>query len=471
MRIMHWHIFHTRKRTPFYVALYTGAMAFGSRCILNFNYHGRLFHINGVVAMPENEMSMCRERTLTAFNRNHQFLLKIMAVTYRDYKKFLPLWKIISKLPFKKLSNKDLAGWLKKYIKSINLFWSVGLVPLYVEDKFTEEVNKFVSDRLPPVQAAQALQVLFTPLKEGIVGMEYRKLLKVALLPRYRQVVALKRHRQDFAWLANQLYTHTFHPLNYFRNRLQKLARQNPAKMLADYRSKRRKHFEDYDSWLRQLKPDRRMSLIIKSLNEAIYYRSWRGEKPYQSEWIIAPLIEEIAFRFKLIAPELLFCLPREIIDSLENGAAIPLVKIRSRQKGFVYLPYQPERILIGSDVGKWKRRVGAGLSGSMTELKGQIAFAGCVVGQARIVLHHSEINKVKHGDVLVCGSTTPAYVPALNKVKAIVAEEGGVLSHASIISRELKIPCIIGAKIATKVFKDGDMVEVDAEKGVVRKL
>jgi pyruvate,water dikinase len=56
-----------------------------------------------------------------------------------------------------------------------------------------------------------------------------------------------------------------------------------------------------------------------------------------------------------------------------------------------------------------------------------------------------------------------------MSKVKAIVANEGGIISHTSILARELKKPCIIGTKVATKILKDGDFVEVDAEKGVVR--
>jgi pyruvate,water dikinase len=58
-----------------------------------------------------------------------------------------------------------------------------------------------------------------------------------------------------------------------------------------------------------------------------------------------------------------------------------------------------------------------------------------------------------------------------MQKAGAIVTEQGGVTSHAAIVSRELGIPCLIGTKIATKVFKDGDMVEVDATKGIVRKI
>jgi len=62
-------------------------------------------------------------------------------------------------------------------------------------------------------------------------------------------------------------------------------------------------------------------------------------------------------------------------------------------------------------------------------------------------------------------------YVPYLKKVKAIITNEGGIVCHAAIISRELGIPCIIGTKIATKVLKDGDIVEVNANKGIIKVL
>jgi pyruvate,water dikinase len=56
-----------------------------------------------------------------------------------------------------------------------------------------------------------------------------------------------------------------------------------------------------------------------------------------------------------------------------------------------------------------------------------------------------------------------------MKKAGAIITDEGGITCHAAIVSRELKKPCIIGTKIATQVFKDGDMVEVDAENGIVK--
>ena len=72
---------------------------------------------------------------------------------------------------------------------------------------------------------------------------------------------------------------------------------------------------------------------------------------------------------------------------------------------------------------------------------------------------------------VLVADHTTPELLPLMKKSIAVVTNIGGLLSHAAIICRELEKPCIIGTKFATQILKDGDMVEVDADAGVVRKI
>ena len=66
---------------------------------------------------------------------------------------------------------------------------------------------------------------------------------------------------------------------------------------------------------------------------------------------------------------------------------------------------------------------------------------------------------------------TTPDMIMVMHKAAAFVTDEGGITCHAAIVSREMKKPCIVGTKIATKVLKDGDMVEVDATDGTVKKI
>jgi pyruvate, water dikinase len=103
--------------------------------------------------------------------------------------------------------------------------------------------------------------------------------------------------------------------------------------------------------------------------------------------------------------------------------------------------------------------------------LKGRVASRGFVRGVAKVITRQTDFSKMNEGDVLVVCNTTPDYVPIMKKAAAIVAEEGGITAHVSVVSREFGIPCVVGVTNVTEILKDGDMVEVDAERGIVKKL
>ena len=101
--------------------------------------------------------------------------------------------------------------------------------------------------------------------------------------------------------------------------------------------------------------------------------------------------------------------------------------------------------------------------------IKGNTAYPGIVRGVIKIILNKDMFGKLNDGEILVTGMTTPDFLPVMKKSAGFITDEGGITCHAAIIARELKKPCIIGTKIATKVLKDGDLVEVDAEQGIVK--
>ena len=109
--------------------------------------------------------------------------------------------------------------------------------------------------------------------------------------------------------------------------------------------------------------------------------------------------------------------------------------------------------------------------TGDVSELKGQTACMGLVRGIVRIINSAADMAKLQQGEILVSIATNPDIVPAMKIAGAIVTEQGGITSHAAIVSRELNVPCVIGTKIATKALHDGDEVEVDASKGIVTVL
>lgn len=102
--------------------------------------------------------------------------------------------------------------------------------------------------------------------------------------------------------------------------------------------------------------------------------------------------------------------------------------------------------------------------------VRGLGASPGIGIGRVKIVLSPDEIDKVEEGDVLVTTMTTPDMVPAMRRASAIVTDEGGLTCHAAIVSRELGVPAVVGTGNATKVLKDGMIVTVDGDKGVVYK-
>ena len=100
--------------------------------------------------------------------------------------------------------------------------------------------------------------------------------------------------------------------------------------------------------------------------------------------------------------------------------------------------------------------------------IMGSTACGGFVKGGVRVVIHNEDFDTFNEGDILVTSMTRPEFVPLMKKASAVITDEGGITCHAAIISRELGVPCIIGTKIATQVLQNGDLVEVDADNGVI---
>lgn len=102
-------------------------------------------------------------------------------------------------------------------------------------------------------------------------------------------------------------------------------------------------------------------------------------------------------------------------------------------------------------------------------KLEGLSVSPGSCRGEVIKIKVVKDLTKIKKGNVLVTNISKLPYNQFTKRAGAIVTDEGGVLSHVANLAREFGTPCIVGTKIATQVLKDGDMVEVDTEKGVVK--
>jgi pyruvate,water dikinase len=104
-------------------------------------------------------------------------------------------------------------------------------------------------------------------------------------------------------------------------------------------------------------------------------------------------------------------------------------------------------------------------------EVRGTGASAGVARGTARIVLDQAGFGTVQPGDVIVCTSSNPSWIPLFAIAGGLVTDTGGVLSHAGVVAREFGLPAVVGTQDGTIRIADGRLVELDGSTGVVRLL
>ncbi len=188
----------------------------------------------------------------------------------------------------------------------------------------------------------------------------------------------------------------------------------------------------------------------------------------------LAPNSDKVIERsVKALYPEVAKYAHVLLIDEILSGDIPPVEELEERWQGFIYTD---EKLFVGQSFKTieeaYEIKMDRGeVDQSISEVSGQVAFQGKVSGKVRRIMSVEQVDELEEGEILLAPMTLPEYVPAMKKAAAFVTDEGGVMCHAAIMAREFKKPCIIGTKIATKVFQDGDMVEVDAEKGIVKKI
>ncbi len=106
-----------------------------------------------------------------------------------------------------------------------------------------------------------------------------------------------------------------------------------------------------------------------------------------------------------------------------------------------------------------------------ITEIQGVPASPGVVEGRARVITEVSQLDQLQDGEILVCSTTSPSWAPAFSKIKAAVADVGGVMCHAAIVCREYGLPAVVGTGIATKAIKTGYKIRVSGDTGLVEIL
>lgn len=388
---------------------------------------------------------------------------------------------------FAKLSNVALARMFTRWFEITLRYWEYAYDYIFINKFIPDEITAAVAAREPDVMMqTKYLTILFSADRPVEIWEEKRSILMIVQRVRAKKLrlnsdrvqSMIEYHLRRFAHLGYHYFRGAPYSAKQIHGRLREytsMSNAEFARVLGGMKAQARNALET-KRVLRTLHLDHEIARKVQIARRWAYLSNYADETYNYMVHHLRSMFEEIARRIGLSFEELVHLRAEEITHALRRGRLSPNLKQAARERVHnhaIILEQGRVRVLSGRALRAYtrhERKAEVALKG-IRELRGQAASPGIVRGRVRLVLTHEDLPKVKRGEILVTHATNPMFVPAMEKAKAIVTNEGGLLSHAAIVSREFKIPCVVGIKVATQVFKDGERVEVDAEKGIVRKL
>ncbi len=351
-------------------------------------------------------------------------------------------------------------------------------IPIAGEAKLLKELN-FEKGKPLSAEKSKMLSELLYPSRGSFLAMENSERMKVEFIVGKenkekkfseldeKQQAAIKAHATKWNWIENNSLAVKRLDAEYFwelvKNDLEKPRLKERKKIGEEERKK----------ILIELGLPEEILNLVKIMDEFAFFQDERKKYWIRSMSYLETLLQEIGKRKGISVQALKNAFFWEI-EALMKGKDLKEAELLERQKYSVTI-YQKEKpeIFIGEEARKkFEAFFGTeNIEKEYIEMHGICACAGKAIGVAKVLNSSADVGKIQEGDILIARATDPEYVVAMKKAAAIVTDEGGITSHAAVVSRELNVPCLVGTKRATKMFKEGEMVEVDANHGVVRRI
>jgi len=407
------------------------------------------------------------DEIIKSLHRKYSASLALLAGFENQFRKlgasYLKTAKKMAELNLKRLGNKDLGSLYIKYqealLKYCVFVWAGYILNILVAEKAKKVLEEYVKKSGKQKNGLKIQEAVFKPIKKAAILQLQKEIEKLQknwqekdihnIYLKYRWLSCLDIHNKPWEESAFREYIKSF--------KLEKKERFISAQKIVE-----------------ELKVKEKDKIYLEMARRFAYIVDARDDFRRQAVFYARSFFSEIAKRMGIKLKDISFLQEKEIIAFLDEGKRISNKTIRERQKGFV-LYYDKKKNIVckqGKIINQIIKNFGLdSKQKTIQTIKGTVACRGKVKGNATIVKGLKDLKKVKDKDVMITITTHPDYVLAMRKASAIVTDEGGITCHAAIVSRELGIPCIVGTKLATKLFKDGDFIEVDANKGLVTKL
>jgi phosphoenolpyruvate synthase/pyruvate phosphate dikinase len=362
----------------------------------------------------------------------------------------------------KKLTPEDFWEFVTE-ARKVNFIWMLGA------EQFSEAAQEKLSsvaveEGFPSEKLSEIIPKFDTPLNQ-----QHREVVELKKMVGDKPLTEIKKdlplfakledHAKRFAWIEIANLTGETLTVERLYEQIIHAKSEHMAEVKGDYSISQRLAFHalclSYCGYIRQAGAEYFFMLTEKAL----------------------PYLRSIAQKFDLTYTEFLLQRDVDILEALKGNITIQDLKnnVEQREKMnmamFAGIGTDVNFVDEAQDIEILKQLMIPRADKENKEIKGQIGNKGKYTGPVRVIMNTYDFPKMQTGDVLVSTMTTPDFVVLMHKAGAIVTDIGGLLCHAAIVSREINKPCVIGTKFATQILKDGDMVEVDAEKGIVKIL
>lgn len=422
-----------------------------------------------------NELISMEKRFSSETETNPIFISNYVRTCYKKCNRLLSISKRLGGIKnFKDIKTVDLSPLYQKYQASVLEIMPFMTTPMIIDKILKKKLVKLLDDKLGITDKADQdvfLSKLIIPKKKNYFIKEQDNLLRIALKLQKNKHIDIKRdiekHLELYAWTSTNVYLGKLQTKQSVKKKLSEILRKNPNKLLVKNKQDKKRALEAYNKAFLLVKNCKEAEELINFAREFLFLQTHKMEVLFLAHYFMHPFFEEICNRLKIKPGELIYLTGNEISNLLENNYKLDKKLITERMKNVsIIKEHNKMMIFSGDEIKKVIKKVI-----KATIVKGSVACRGKAVGIAKLLFEEEDMGKIKKGDIIVSPMTRPHFVPAMKRAVGIVTDFGGILCHAALISREFGIPCIVGTNNATKIFNDGDLIELDAYEGIARKI
>lgn len=453
------------------------AQSIGISELFHVNFEDYLaFYINNQAYFYFSEKDIIKWKNEGRKYVENGYLEKYMGYSEQLRKEFRRLVGKIDKAKLNLLSNTELNIIFNEYFNIVSKIAGIYHASqpealFYVDYK----IKNLISKEFPINEIDYVFNILSTPQDIDLIHREEMDWIKLMSIQKPSDNDFLNHARKYAAYFFNT-YSNT-DAVAYLKNRKNSSNIKLLEQEISDYKKHLKTSRKEYDLIIKKSSPlTVRLAEILQKVGVDRYElkEGWQG-----SEFLCLDLFVEISNRIGVNIPDFFASYGKKDIEIfLLNNIKLAKREINDRKMAlYIKNSFGTKTFMIGLKAKKEINEFFATIDKKKDYIEGVGAMYGVAIGKAMVILvedissFNKSITKFNKGDILITTMTSPNIISLLDKASGVITNEGGVCSHAAIVSREFGIPCIVGTGNATRIFKSGDFVYIDAKKGFAKKI